>query len=227
MTLSPTVSLTESVTSGGMDTSLRLASLTAFYFGVTVATTPPTDPAVIDSVSQRAYRDLSRTLHGIGSHPEKTTLLESTHQSLYEFTANLDGVDSQDEFDSRHDAWCRKRIDFFAKHPREDRAFTFTYGHAQKWLNMAMKYLAVLDHPGVRHVYPYLHVPIDTIVYDQADRLGVPRPPRRRSWSRLNQEQYLAYQTQLCTRIAQQTTHSAPMDWESTAWIARNTAAAS
>ena len=48
-----------------MDEKLRLASLTAFYFGTRVAA-DPTSPEAITSVSKRAYRDLSRTLHGIG-----------------------------------------------------------------------------------------------------------------------------------------------------------------
>lgn len=207
-----------------MDPSLRLASLTAFYFGAHVAA-EPASPEVITSVSKRAYRDLNRTLHGIGTHPNKTTLLEDTHASLREFLTDLEKVTNRDDFDALHDAWCEDRIRFFAKRPHPDKEkFTFTYGQAQKWLNMTLKYLAVLDHPAVQRVYPYLHVPIDSIIYNQADQIGAPRPPKRRSWSRLNQEQYLAYQTQLRTRIAQKTTHSAPMDWESTAWIARNSA---
>lgn len=89
-----------------MDTSLRLKSLTAFYFGVAAVTSEPTTPAVMDKISPRDYRDLSRTLHGIGTHPAKDTLLGSTHQSLYEFTDGLDTVRSQDEFDTRHEDWC-------------------------------------------------------------------------------------------------------------------------
>lgn len=205
-----------------MDNSLRLTNLIAFYFGVRVAVASPTEPAVLGNISQRAYRDLSRTLHGIGTHPDKTTLLNSTHQSLHRFTAGLETVDSQGEFDDLHETWCHERIGFFAEHPRTDREFIFTYGHAQKWLNMAMKYLAVLDHPSVQRLYPYLHVPIDTIVYNQANRIGVCRPPGGTSWSRLDGKQYLDYQNRLRARIDEQNIYSAPLDWEATIWISRN-----
>ena len=132
-----------------MDEKLRLASLTAFYFGTRVAA-DPTSPEAITNVSKRAYRDLSRTLHGIGTHPAKTTLLEATHASLHAFVTDLEEVKTREEFDALHDAWCEDRICFFREHLHPDRkAFVFTYGQAQKWINMTLKYLAVLGHPTV------------------------------------------------------------------------------
>ena len=116
----------------GMDEKLRLASLTAFYFGTRVAA-DPTSPEAITNVSKRAYRDLSRTLHGIGTHPAKTTLLEATHASLHAFVTDLEEVKTREEFDALHDAWCEDRICFFREHLHPDRkAFVFTYGQAQK-----------------------------------------------------------------------------------------------
>lgn len=136
----------------GMDEKLRLASLTAFYFGTRVAA-DPTSPEAITNVSKRAYRDLSRTLHGIGTHPAKTTLLESAHASLHAFVTDLEEVKTREEFDALHDTWCEDRICFFREHPHPDReAFVFTYGQAQKWINMTLKYLAVLGHPTVADV---------------------------------------------------------------------------
>lgn len=40
---------------------------------------------------------------------------------------------------------------------------------------MTLKYLAVLDHPDVQRVYPYLHVPLDLYVYNEASREGIKR----------------------------------------------------
>lgn len=211
----------------GMDEKLRLASLTAFYFGTRVAA-DPTSPEAITNVSKRAYRDLSRTLHGIGTHPAKTTLLEAAHASLHAFVTDLEEVKTREEFDTLHDAWCEDRICFFREHLHPDRkAFVFTYGQAQKWINMTLKYLAVLGHPTVADVYPYLHVPIDSIIYAEAEHpsagITVPRPPGGTAWSRLTREQYRDYQQSLRTAIA---THSdgllAPLDWEAQAWIARS-----
>lgn len=209
-----------------MDDSLRLASLVAFYFGTRVAA-DLTSPEAITSISKRAYRDLSRTLHGIGTHPDKSALLEGTHDSLYAFVADLEEVTTRQDCDALHDAWCEDRIRFFSEHPHPERKkFAFTYGQAQKWINMTLKYLAVLGHPTVAGVYPYLHVPIDSIVYAEAEHpsagIAVPRPPGGRAWSRLTREQYRDYQQSLRTAIA---THSdgslAPLDWEAQAWITR------
>lgn len=210
-----------------MNETLRLASLIAFYFGAHVAT-DLTSPEAIRTVSTRAYRDLSRTLHGIGTHPDKNTLLENTHLSLHQFVTELQTVVTQEEFDERHDAWCQERGRYFGAHPHRDRdTFTLTYGQAQKWINMTLKYLAVLDHPAVSDVYRFLHVPIDSIVYKEAAHpttgIGVPRPPGGIAWSRLNRDQYRDYQHNLRNNITDNSNGSlAPLDWEAQAWIARS-----
>lgn len=144
-----------------MDEKIRLTSLTAFYFGTRVAA-DPTSPEAITSVSKRAYCDLSRTLHGIGDHPAKATLLEGTHASLHKLVTGLktDPLPAQEvevaqkNFDDRHDAWCLERMEAFSSPPHTHRGktFTFTYGHAQKWINMVCKYLAVLGHSTVTDV---------------------------------------------------------------------------
>lgn len=214
------------LTVAGMNETLRLASLTAFYFGAHVAA-DPTSPEAITTVSKRAYRDLSRTLHGIGTHPDKTTLLEDTHTSLHQFVTNLETVTTQHEFDDRHDTWCQDRIRYFNAHPHPDKeAFTLTYGQAQKWINMTLKYFAVLNHPAMADVYPYLHVPIDSIIYKEAAHptagIGVPRPPGGIAWSRLNQDQYRDYQQRLRDNITDNSDGSlTPLDWEAQAWITR------
>lgn len=212
----------------GMNEQLRLASLTAFYFGPRVAT-DPTSADSITTISKRAYRDLSRTLHGIGTHPNKADLMEDTHASLHTFVTDLEKVTNREEFDDLHDTWCLKRMEVFNSfhHTQRGKKFEFTYGQAQKWINMTLKYLAVLNHPAVARVYGYLHVPIDSIVYAEAEHpsagITVPRPPGNVSWSRLNCDQYRKYQQQLQTAIA---THNAdeiaPLDWEAQAWITRS-----
>lgn len=73
----------------GTDQKLRHTSLVAFYFG-TRAALDLTSYEAIKSVSRRAYRDLSRTLHGIGSHPNKKALLDDTHASLHPFITDLE-----------------------------------------------------------------------------------------------------------------------------------------
>lgn len=210
----------------GMDENLRLASYAAFYFGIDAAK-DPTSPKAIAQVSQRAYRDLSRTLHGIGTHPDKTMMLEDTHASLHAVVTALEKVTTQEEFDALHANWCAGRIDFFEAHPHPTReTFTLTYGQAQKWINMTLKYLAVLGHPVIIRVYPYLHIPVDSIIYEEAAHpvtgISVPRPPRRTPWSRLDDEQYKNYQEQLRDSIAHSDNSLMPLDWEAETWITRS-----
>lgn len=210
-----------------MDVQGRLASLVAFYFGSRVAT-DLTSADSLTSISKRAYLDLSRTLHGIGTHPSKTTLLDDTHASLRTFVTDLEMVTTRAEFDDLHDTWCLERMEVFHSfpHTHREKKFVFTYGQAQKWINMTCKYLAVLDHPTVARVYTYLHIPIDSIVYTEAEHhlagITVPRPPGNVPWSRLNRKQYREYQQHLQTAIATRYDGNlAPLDWESQAWIAR------
>lgn len=214
------------VTVTDMDQKLRHTSLVTFYFGTRVAL-DPTSSEAIENVSHRAYRDLSRTLHGIGSHPDKKVLLDDTHASLYQFITDLKNLTTQEEFNALHDSWCNKRIEFFKKHPHPDRkTFALTYGQAQKWINMTLKYLAVIDHPAIAPIYTFLHIPIDSIIYEEAKHsvtgIGVPRSPGNVSWSRLDQNQYQDYQQQLHDRITSADPSVAPLDWEAQAWVTRS-----
>lgn len=208
-----------------MDPELRHKNLVAFYFGTQVALYP-TSLAAIESISHRAYRDLSRTLHGIGSHPEKDVLLGDTHASLHRLLADLEKIMTQEEFDALHHSWCKNRIEFFNQHPHPDRkSFTLTYGQAQKWINMALKYLAVIEHSAVKSIYRYLHIPIDSIVYKEAarpDGLAVPRPPGSIAWSRLDRNQYESYQRELFDTTARKHPDFSPLDWEAEAWVTRS-----
>lgn len=213
-----------------MDEHARIANLIAFYFGPNVAQeVPPKSKKAIEAVSHRAYRDLCRTLTHIGTHPKKNKLLDETHSSLYGVVTQLetDPVRDQQDFDDRHERWCLDRISFFKEHPHGDKnkKVDFTYGHAQKWINMTLKYLAVLQHPAVLEVYSYLHVPVDSIVYEEAEDptlgIAVPRPPGGKKWSKLSGEQYRTYQEQLRGAIADQGECVAPLDWEAKAWVNR------
>src|SRR5699024_10993865 len=163
---------------------LQQLSLKTFYFGSYVANHDPTNDGVIDRVAGRAYRDLNRTLIGIGTHHKKDFLVDTTKPSLVKsvihlpdvksqskstqltkaslvkFVSHLSDVESQSEFDEIHQSWCQERISFFGSHPHQSRSMNFSYGHAQKWVNMTCKYLAVLSHPEILRVYKSLHVPV-------------------------------------------------------------------
>jgi hypothetical protein len=166
----------------------------------------------VKEVSRKAYGKLGRAMHGINSHPTKSALLEETHASLYEFITKLKddplpgqySKAAQENFDARHHAWCENRTTAFNNPPRSPDEepvhpkFTLTYGHAQMWINMTLKYLTILGHPTAVFNYRYFHVPVDyTDAVHPTDALGVSRPLRGVPWSRLDRDQYWNYQQRL------------------------------
>lgn len=205
-----------------MSSERQHKNLVAFFFGRAAATHNPESPIVITRASRRAYRDLSRTLHGMGNHPDAESLRTATDQSIVEFVDNLTEINTSYQFNDIHKKWCTNTIARFANAPHPDRQFSLSYGQAQKWLNMALKYLAVLGHENVNSVYEYLHVPVDRAIYEHAKNLGVPTPGRT-AWSQLGNKQYDEYQKSLRERIkATFGDDYAPLDWESHKWIERS-----
>lgn len=207
-----------------MDAATQRRNLIAFYFGTKVATGDVTSDQVVDGVSRRAYADLQRTIHGFGRLPAeaKIELRAHIHATIREFVANLGTCETQEEFDNRHDQWCESACERLRLFAQSEQSISFHYGQAQKWLNMTLKYLAVLDHPKVKRVYGYLHVPVDKYVYDQAANAGVKRPGWPHSWSKLPREKYLNYQRALRKMVAS-THYSCPLDWEADVWVTRAT----
>ena len=115
-----------------------------------------------------------------------------------------------------------------------DRKFNVTYGIAQKWVNMTMKYLWLLDElpEGVKS--EDLHIPIDRYIIDalwEYDCIELPIKKGNRSylyknpsdyvapWSEWNNyKSYNALQEQAKSVIINKFNIS-PIEWESKAWI--------
>lgn len=83
---------------------------------------------------------------------------------------------------------------------------------------MPLKNLAVLDHPNVQSVYPYLHVPVDKCVYDEAVRKRI---KRLTSWSRLDRDKYITDQKDLRKMVRVKGKYSCALEWEADAWVTR------
>lgn len=104
----------------------------------------------------------------------------------------------------------------------------FTIGQAQKWVNMTLKYLWLLNALPTGVKPEYLHVPIDSyiieIAYDNKNKfenaLGLEdKPPK--SWSKLPEyKKYFEIQEAIREAIKTNTTNETiPIKWESLAWI--------
>lgn len=92
----------------------------------------------------------------------------------------------------------------------------FTYGQAQKWVNMSLKYLYVMGFDDMGHIEQVIHVPVDSLIIDAANELDVRWPST--SWSKLdNYSEYLTYQKKLRQKVQDST--ACPLAWENHARI--------
>lgn len=185
--------------------------LKAIYFG------DFTDP--LKAASSRAYRDMNRTIRFNGL-PDATRLaLRGKVNAVFDIELpklNSDSIRSQDEFDSWH-----RNVSDEIKKIYLDEGVKLTYGHAQKWINMTIKYFYMFEANTFDGVFGFLHIPLDNYVFDIArDSLGITRP--KVAWSSWDNydEQYLEYQSLIRKKI----TTGSPLRWEFRYWpkAARN-----
>lgn len=75
-----------------------------------------------------------------------------------------ENMSGQDAFDNWHREKCVRIIKMMNDSGVLDRKTPFTYGQAQKWVNMTLKYLWLLDCLPEGLHEEYLHVPIDSFI---------------------------------------------------------------
>ena len=133
-----------------------------------------------------AFSDFCRTLiikddnrANLKENAEKFILTQLTKATQTEFN-------SQKEFDDFHKLSCEKLIDTWTE---------LTFGQAQKWINMTLKYWLLLGDKrinGIEKNAKYFHIPIDSYV-----QKGMFDEKHPNAWSKIdNYETYINYQTQ-------------------------------
>lgn len=142
---------------------------------------------VVDAVEtsiKSSYRDVCRTITGFSRNNRHNKILKNAQNLLQEEikALNKKTMRNQAEFDQWHRTCCEKLIQVF-----EDQIFY--YGQAQKWINMSLKNLSILDHKLVENNYEFFHVPIDNYIMD------ITNMKTTTSWSRIaSYDEYLNYQ---------------------------------
>lgn len=134
-----------------------------------------------EKASFRAYLDFCRTIKfkddykGDKKKNEKDELKKEIAKLFEKFENKIrENPNTFDKEDDRkdnsidsHKKLCRIITERFSviTEPK-----TFTYGHAQKWVNMTLKYLYVLDkckdEKNYDDIISYFHIPIDNIILD-------------------------------------------------------------
>lgn len=148
---------------------------------------------LIGAAIDRAYRDFNRTQHGYAKlkTADSYTCLKEVLRNV---TAEAIGRDfiSQTEFDEWHEVSC----DYLINSCLGATSYKMSYGQAQKWINMSLKYMYALGDdrvPGISRNYHYFHIPIDNIIQDILVQRNIAR--FKESWSRIaTYKAYLDYQ---------------------------------
>lgn len=178
------------------------------YFG--------SDSDRLSSCIRRAYRDLNRTIHGVSSVAEGQELFARASGVVRSFLNDLANTRRPDldqaSFDNRHRVACTELSSTYS----EVGFSGFRVGQAQKWLNMALKYVFVFGEdrlPGYAQVYHLAHVPLDNIILNHLRRFGLRRLAAR--WSRiLRYEDYMSIQSWIRSTFP----NSAPLAVEFGLW---------
>lgn len=174
------------------------------------------DPLYVAANS--AYLDMNRTIefkkNGTITAEKKEELRNNVvsliKTEIQDFIKNT--KPSQDLYDDWHSSLCNAIIKSYT-----DANVPFHYGQAQKWINMTMKYLCVLNHSEANKIVHLMHLPIDSIVFERADDLlTIPYPEFR--WSRMTEDQYKEYLGNIRDALSKQNPSYAPMIWELKNW---------
>ena len=198
----------------------------------------------IQKCAYRAYLDLNRRIAFKYSSSEldkmqkdntdlakkykeaKKALIESVCDIILCSVDKYECVDGQ--FGLWHKAKCEEIMDTMNTAVFQDdslilKSNSFTYGLAQKWVNMTLKYLWLLDMLPEDLTAKSLHVPIDSFILkkmqedvDEIRKDGDTYKYKGKSWSQLDDyDVYLDIQA----KIGQIAGKTFPIEWEGPAWM--------
>ena len=164
---------------------------------------------------RRAYLDFNRTLRDIAKL--ENNISHKATKVLKEMFALIQETNAPAP--KQFDEWHRSSCDRLKATYRECGYTRFSVGHAQKWLNMTIKYIFVLGEarlPGFAHLYDLCHVPLDNILMDRL-RADFGFQPLPCAWSKLDDyEIYVDRQQWVRNHFP-----LAPLDAEFCLWIGR------
>ena len=225
------------------------------YFGIKESDLKPQSKKVPYICAKRAYLDLARTVKYRYSssklkemkskksseedRDETNNFIESKNNLISEICSAIlfseEVIESEKSFDKWHEEKCKEITEkmngnYETVNNSDEKVLnkSFTIGQAQKWVNMTLKYLWLLDTLPAGVEPEYLHVPIDSyiieIAYDNKNKfgnaLGLEKKPEK-SWSELSEyENYFGIQKKIRKAIKTNTTNETiPIKWEALAWI--------
>lgn len=215
--------------------SFKYEQLFFFVFGISIKESDDKKKCIC---VEKAYRDFCRTIkyQKDADVEKKASFKEKTTKLIINLINNYPVIDDHEELS--FDDWHRKAIEGIIE-LSEKFSYLFrgsefiTVGQAQKWLNMSIKYMRMMDVLNERMEPEFIHVPIDNYIIDAVKKqekiaeqfnvegLGI-KPTFSESWSRIdNYDEYSDYQQKIREEL--KIKHCLPIDWESEVWMAEAT----
>lgn len=191
---------------------------------------------ILSKCANKAYMDLCRTIR---FRTDDGTIKTEYKAKICDMLVNnydvlTDAVkstnDKQTVFDKEHKRICEEICSKYSE------ISEFTYGQAQKWLNMMLKYVLLIE--GDSTLKSYLHIPVDSYIMQAVGSdnpklkhclklecipqkngtVGKYSESSSKPWSKWDYEEYIAFQN--CIRKAiSESSYSSPIEWENEAWI--------
>ena len=191
---------------------------------------------ILIKCAEKAYLDLCRTIkfNTENKDTRKGVKQKICEMLVHEYDILENAVKGSDEkqnaFDCEHKRICEEIINTYSE------ISELTYGQAQKWLNMMLKYVLMTAEDSA--LKNYLHIPVDSYIMQavgsdnpklkhclklecvpQKDgTVGKYSESTSKTWSKWTYEEYIAFQN--CVRKAvSESDYTSPIEWENKAWI--------
>lgn len=184
---------------------------------------------LIEAAVNRAYRDMCRTLNLKDISEAIISKLKEEVKVIFENENKkqiLNNIKNQHDFDAWHRELCDKIIKKSKKIEKykitkesNKKKIQLTYGQVQKWVNMTIKYLYILEVYSFDSIFEYLHIPVDKYILEVADKKhGIDAPTT--AWSRWdNYDEYLKYQNDIRKKLKEEKKDISPLRWEFKIWL--------
>ncbi|WP_461467264.1 hypothetical protein [Parvimonas micra] len=169
----------------------------------------------IKVASNRAYRDMCRTIkfNKLKDITDRRKLRDKVNIMFETEIKKLTSGSKKnlDDFNNWHGEVCENMKNLY-----EEKGIKLTYGQAQKWINMTIKYLYLFGGYAFDCVFEYLHIPIDNYIFVAVEKeLKIDRP--NNPWSKLDETEYLEYQKAIGEELKKR--KYSPLCWEFKNWL--------
>lgn len=196
------------------------------------------DKAYLDAVQQGAYN----TLVPANMKDKSAEIKDLAKNQILEFLSSV----SRDDYRIKHDTCCDNLVDLYSeiRNKNNSELQAFTFGNAQKWVNMTTKYIYLIcvvfsniteQHPFKESIYSkyvdfedILEIPIDSFILEKIwnDFPQVELPlrdnhNRNGKWSNDKVIPWSQWDKDMYVSFRNsflQSVHN-PIAWENTAWI--------